>query len=403
MSYDLDINHYNIDELKQFLHITPDTQIDIQTLNVKIDDLRRKIDANTEYDHQFKTKFNVFLNNANRILINSLQAEDTTLDYAGEHPVIHIPKTPFVYSNPSECFQGVINPFERRIITKVLSIDSEFRSNPFTNPNKFVCQLQNPFYNVISMNLVALELPRMWHSVCSQLSNNSFKINLYNMITYPDISITITLPNGNYSNAEMIDVLTNYFLNSTNGLQYLSFNINTVNGLASFYVDPNQSLPGNDFYYELDFSESGLGQYLGFQKPIYKVDTTFVLNDVFFSNPAINYTCFITGESSCGIVDNYIFVVVNDFNNSQEANTIISQTNEGYIGNNVLGRITLNVLPDNLLINNSSDKIFKKREYFGPVRIKQLEIMLINKNNKLISLLNNNFSIALEFQMLYSP
>jgi hypothetical protein len=95
-------------------------------------------------------------------------------------------------------------------------------------------------------------------------------------------------------------------------------------------------------------------------------------------------------------------VVVNDFNYNHETNIIASQTHNGFIGDNVLGRVTLNVSPDNLLIDNPSDKIFKTRDYFGPVRIRQLEIKIINKYNKIIDLLNNNFSLALEFQILYS-
>ena len=79
-----------------------------------------------------------------------------------------------------------------------------------------------------------------------------------------------------------------------------------------------------------------------------------------------------------------MFVIVNDFNYNHETNTISSQTPDGFIGDNVLGRITLDISPDNLLVNNASDKIFKKREYFGPVRIRQLEIKLINKYNKMI-------------------
>jgi hypothetical protein len=57
------------------------------------------------------------------------------------------------------------------------------------------------------------------------------------------------------------------------------------------------------------------------------------------------------------------------------------------IGNNILGRITLNAFPDTLITNNNSDRILKKREYYGPVRIRQLEVSLTNKYGKLINML----------------
>ena len=110
----------------------------------------------------------------------------------------------------------------------------------------------------------------------------------------------------------------------------------------------------------------------------------------------------IISESSCGILDNYIFVDVNDYNKNFDTNTIISQYNNSIIGGNILGRITLNTLPDSLLINNPSDFNYKMREYYGPVKIRKLQISLINKSGKLIDLLNNDYSLSLEFNILYS-
>ena len=125
--------------------------------------------------------------------------------------------------------------------------------------------------------------------------------------------------------------------------------------------------------------------------------------DIFFSTPPITYYGIIISESSCGLfIDNYIFVDVNDYNNNFDTNTIVSQYNKSFIGNNILGRITLNTLPDSLLLNNPSDYNYKMREYYGPVKIRKLQISLINKSGKLLDLLDNNYSLCLEFNILYS-
>jgi len=417
MDIDLNIFNYSIDDLKKFLNLN--NTFDENILNKTKMELYDKISISENVNNEFKMNFSNFLNDATNILIKSLHAEDTIIhnkldnvEVNPTHPIVHIPKEPFVYVQSSQAFQGVVNPLERRIITKLLSIDSIFRSNPTTTPsNNFVFQLQTPLHNVISMKLVALELPRLWYSISSQLLNNSFKITLKNMALFPDTFIIITLPDGNYTNLELISAITNYFNNSTNGLTALNFTINSVTGKAIFYVNSEiyTNIPVNtsyspNFYYELDFSEqySGFGNYIGFNKPYYKATSAEIYNDLFFSNVPTIYYGYLTGESSCGLVDNYIFVIVNDYNYNHETNTISSQTHNGFIGDDVLGRITLDISPDNLLINNPSDKIFKTRDYFGPVRIRQLEIKLINKYNKIIDLLNNNFSLALEFQILYS-
>ena len=111
--------------------------------------------------------------------------------------------------------------------------------------------------------------------------------------------------------------------------------------------------------------------------------------------------CYAISDESCGVsLDNYIFIEINDFNTNHETNTIILQSTNSYIGNNILGRITLNTLPDGIIINNASDTIFKTREYYGPVKIRQLQINIINKYGKQIEL-SDDYSFVLEFNVLY--
>ena len=412
MDLDLNISNYSISDLKHFFKLNKN--FDENMLNKKMMELQDKIILSENVNNEFKRNFNHFLNEATTILMKTLHVEDAmqerkldNTEINPTHPIVHIPKDPFIYTQSSKAFQGVVNPLERRIITKILSIDSAFRPFPLTtSPSNFVFQLQTPLHNVISMNLVSLELPRMWDTISSKLSNNVFTINIYltgksHPDAVPDASVTVTLPNGNYINNELDGHMNYFFGNFTNGLNFLVFKINAVTGKSYFYVNTDMDdFPYPNFYYELDFSASGLGAYLGFNKPKYIINMTDVYNDV-FKYPSYLYKGYITGESSCGLVDNYLFIVVNDFNYNHETNIISSQTPNGIIGDNVLGRITLDVSPDNLLVNNSSDKIFKKREYFGPVRIRQLEVKLIDKLNRIIDS-DDNFSLALEFQILYS-
>lgn len=412
MDLDLNVSNYSISDLKQFFKLNQN--FDEKMLNKKMTELQDKIIISENVNNEFKRNFNHFLNEATTILMKTLHVEDAiqernldNMEMNPTHPIVHIPKDPFIYTQSSKAFQGTVNPLERRIITKILSIDSAFRPFPLTTcPTNFVFQLQTPLHNVISMNLVSLELPRMWDTISSKLSNNVFTINIYltgktDPEAVPDVSVTVTFPNGNYINNELGLYMKNYFGNFTNGLNFLLFNINGVTGKATFYVNDEDDFAYPNFCYELDFSASGFGAYLGFTKPKYTITMADVYNDEFFTSPSYLYKGFITGESSCGLVDNYLFVIVNDFNYNHETNIISSQTPNGIIGDNVLGRITLDVSPDNLLINNASDKIFKKREYFGPVRIRQLEVKLIDKFNRIIDS-DDNFSLALEFQILYS-
>ena len=185
MEVDLNVSNYSIEDLKHFFNLN--NKFDENILKIKMMELQDKIIISENVNNDFKQNFNHFLNDATNILLKSLHAKDIlqerkldNIEINPTHPIVHIPKDPFIYTQSSQAFQGVVNPLERRIITKVLSIDSEFRTKytkplynknhtkmninaQITDSNNFMFQLQSPLENVISMRLVALELPRLWY------------------------------------------------------------------------------------------------------------------------------------------------------------------------------------------------------------------------------------------------
>ena len=54
-----------------------------------------------------------------------------------------------------------------------------------------------------------------------------------------------------------------------------------------------------------------------------------------------------------------------------------------------------------VLFDDCTDKITKKRHYFGPVNIDKLHIKLMDEYGMPIDLLGMDYSFALEFQILY--
>jgi len=420
---DLNINNYSSDQLKQLFNIRQHDVLNENLLNSKKEQYFRMILNDKSIEQNKVIKIINFITNA----IDHLNQKNTFKHNYGEnlnvqmtHPIVSKPDTPFIYSNPSVAFEGIVNPLERRINSSILSIDTVFRENyKLTNSNKSFFMLKNPLFNVISMKLVSLELPRMWDIISEENGNNMMKIELYNMPNYPNSIQTIILPNGHYTNADLVSCLNNYFNNSGNGLEYLmvivdpktsKIMISTKNPQMGATANPSIFIEGgqyysSNFYFILDFTEScaGLGKYLGFDDKKYKVDINSKKLDLINYIFPVEIIGYVEGSSSCGIIfDNYIYVNINDFNKNFNSNGVIGQTDNSLIGNNILGRITLNAFPDTLLINNNSDRILKKREYYGPVRIRQLEVSLTNKYGKLINLLNNDYSLTLEFEILYS-
>ena len=69
--------------------------------------------------------------------------------------------------------------------------------------------------------------------------------------------------------------------------------------------------------------------------------------------------------------------------------------------NNILARIPMREGKGVVLFDDCTDKITKKRHYFGPVDINKLDIKLLDEFGEPIDMLGNDFSFALEFQILY--
>ena len=69
--------------------------------------------------------------------------------------------------------------------------------------------------------------------------------------------------------------------------------------------------------------------------------------------------------------------------------------------NNIIARIPMREGKGVVLFDDCTDKITKKRHYFGPVNINKLHIKVIDEFGMPIDLLCADYSLALEFQILY--
>jgi hypothetical protein len=99
-----------------------------------------------------------------------------------------------------------------------------------------------------------------------------------------------------------------------------------------------------------------------------------------------------------GSSPDYVYFILNDFNNSQSQN-IIGMFSKSVIGNNILAMIP--IASSSVNTSNCCDLIQKKREYFGPVNIKRIKIQLLNQYGDLINLNNMDFSFSLDLEVGY--
>lgn len=337
-------------------------------------------------------------------------------------------------SQPMNIFEykypvGTMNPVEKKIVTKSVCVDSLFRQlYSKTKSSSFTFALPEIINNVISMKVTSVEFPNCWYTFDSKTRSNEFTITLYNVPAYPGVpqQHTIKIPDGNYRSDVFSNVINNMFSNIGGGLEFIYFNVNENNSRCVFrtkaYGDDtmniftNTDLSNNTgFYFTLDFAldpESDRPLYLnagwmmGFRQSSYTVKYSLEPTSDLYSESfgQKDYNWFIESESSYGSnVENYLYLEIDDFHKNFITNSVVGSSIRGnYLGNNIIGRISVVSGMYTTITNTASDKVFKKREYFGPVKIEKFHIRLLNRFGEPVQMNENDFSFTVELEQLYS-
>jgi hypothetical protein len=300
----------------------------------------------------------------------------------------------FLYSFPDNIYPGVINPLKRRTTKKILNIDSKFRENYFSTPStNYSIILPFQLNDVVEMQLAAIELPTTYFVMSKQLLNNYF------YITVDSSSSIVEIPEGNYDqNSIMIAInhslyllgfpfnQVNFTMNLQNGTTGTG---QTLVGFTDVEKNKNSSITLNFQFDSYGNYDSGtplplkIGWQLGFR------------NGVYINN--LNYV-------SEGVVDitgpKYLYLVIDDYNNSVN-NGYYNAFNNSILNNNILARISLTANPFNILQQSNFNIVSLPRQYFGPVNLQNLHIMLLDEYGRVFDLNNMDYSICLNLTTIY--
>jgi hypothetical protein len=388
-------------------------------VDIKETKLRESILNNKEIKDEVRIKTIFFLTEAKKILLGDVyqkveEANEKVKDYFNtiydlkpvkiEDPTEHMIQVrkdnPYLKSYPSEFFPGIINPLTRKTNRQNLNIDTRFRENYYGSlSTNFNVSLPLTINDVLTMQLAAIELPTTFYNISKQCGNNYFTL------TVNGISKVVNIPDGNYTYIGIQNVLNTTMTNIANSdpslinFQYIIFgiNINNNNGSGQMFVSiANDPLvpPGIIFSLNFQADRNGnedrntplplkLGWTFGFRNGIYENNTSYV---------------------SEGIVDllgpRYLYLVVDDFNNNVN-NSFYSAFNSSILNKNILARISLQANTFNIFTENNLNIVSTPRQYFGPVKIQNLNIQLLDEYGRVIDLINMDYSFSLTFQTAY--
>jgi hypothetical protein len=532
--FDLNINNYSVDDLFDIYKIRKNDQGNVSEdfIQKATSDIIQKYyesSGSVESDDEYVN----FFNNARTRILQHLQSGSAFINgtinhqaqygginntlIGGEQNVMMSRDETYQNSFHYEYPKGTINPVERRTITRIVSIDTLFRTNYYkTKSTDFIWNLPTPINNVVSLQIVSAQIPNMIRTFSNDKRNNKFIVKLYNVYSGGDSPRTystqpqtriVTIPDGVYMADTFAKAMNNYFANDPinsgeiiSGLRFLYIEVNdkTTNTIIrardsndTDYTDSPRPFKTTDpyyspkFYFTLDFNipedksvtpyynidgpdsdnaftiirkrasppdisgsecKSGsfqrthmtskniecfrpnispidglftnshtkmrplyknAGWMMGFRKDYYDSSgNPYYPSYITTSNVtgvAVVYQQYIKSESSYGsTIPQYFFIELDDFNRNFTSNTIIAESGNGaYLGNNIVARIPINSSTFNVIHSNPSDLIYKRRDYFGPVKIEKLNLRLLDKYGDTLDIMNNDFAIAIELTTLY--
>ena len=220
LDFELDINKYTVPELEKLLNIKFPYSND--TIIESIELLHKKIMNDKDLEPNKQNEILNFLrktdNRLNKALLerkNKMQQNVVTqygsnfvIDRNSQRERDPNGVPPSVKINPYRTGPGdtvsLLSGWEDGTTSHLLSIDSRFRNQYFdTTSTDFLVTLPLSVTNVVSMQLVALEIPSTYFSISKRLGNNFFHVwdeTVPAVIPVPATGdlYKITLPDGNY-------------------------------------------------------------------------------------------------------------------------------------------------------------------------------------------------------------
>ena len=329
------------------------------------------------------------------------------------------------------------NTHVNTIVNEALTCNNNVTGGYIGETSDFTIELKDSFKDVIALKLSGVELMNGYYPINPENGSNVFTITSFDYdlsanltcpildMSPPDISnvqqTEIAIFQGTYNISQLSTTLNTIFSQTTNplALQAVRSSYNVLTGKLRFLVgDPTTSPaplpptppPGRGFGFNIDFRYPenperniyyNLGWLLGYRKGYYDfcedyVDigsTTMSLLEGYNAEAAVN----LLGTP-------YFLLEVNDFNNNNPAVVNYNcNTEHSFNIRNILAKIPNAVHTNEFLFEDKSDKIFKTRKYFGPVRIKKLRLRLLDEYGRPLDLTNGDLTINLEITTLNSP
>lgn len=307
---------------------------------------------------------------------------------------------------------GVINPVKYSTIVSSINIDSRFRPNYFNSKSTDLnITLPERIDNVVSYRVGSIEIPfYAIYAVSELFGNNAIQIVWGTAFGTYSNTFTIVIPDGNYyTTADTTDVLASASVEKTiNTILESNTGANGLSGILNYHVDQisgksvfSQPAGATAIYFKVIVNvrsngkpnyESPLLSFLGWNLGFRNAE--YISNN----NGTGSYGAVVSEALLAFKAANYIFIAVDDYNNS--VNDYYSAVfSDSFAIKNVITRVNVGILRD--ITEASSTQLNRQRNFFGPVNIQKLHITLYDNFGRIVDLNNMDWNMELIFECVY--
>ena len=223
------------------------------------------------------------------------------------------------YTSELEYSKGKLNPLLQQTTKRIVSIDSQYRSDKTSISTDFTFNLSDPLKDVVNLKLYSIQIPLTWYVINSSFGSNFFYIKG----TSPGINngnhdYKITIPVGNYTAPELITAVNTSMQGLKTDASYSDTNFGATDitydypsSKATFNIDLFKHF--NENHYVLEFQQHttpnavdrtlSISAFLGFNRSsytgytIYSNLTTLPLTTT-GSNDDINVANYLLNSSN---------------------------------------------------------------------------------------------------------
>ena len=283
--------------------------------------------------------------------------------------------------------------------------------------------------NVIEMKLSDLEFPSTYYPFTDEYQNNYMWMR-FESGNGAQTFVYIYIQPGNYYHTSLIQKIQDDINNMGIDIK-INFNlsyentggIGVGNGLVSIGVNSESNITSIgeiELNFEGQMLPSTIENYNMTQKFVLDLEEQAeIINTYYYGKSTIDYRQRLgwmlgyreevynnsTYHLSEGILDilgpKYLYLIVDDFNNSNNKN-FFNSSEKTMLNDNILARISIKGYAFSIQSQTDLSIYSEPRYYYGPVNINKLSVRLVDEYGRLVNLNYMDFSFTLSLITIYS-